>query len=92
MAIVRGGRINKTIRGGVIREIVFSGTVEVDGLPASRVIKAYKINQEDRLFETESGVDGTWELVMTGNYNDEFRIICVGAVGENSAIYEHLSE
>ena len=92
MATLRGGRINERVKGVLIREISFSGVVMVDGLTASRIIKGYRVDQADRVYETVSGVDGTWVLKMVGGPRDEFRIICVGEAGENSVIYEHVTE
>lgn len=90
MSILKAGVVNEVVLGARLKYITFSGTVAVDGQPASRVIEVYKIGQERKYWETVSEEDGTWELQMSGNSSDEFRIICVGNVGENSVIYEHV--
>lgn len=92
MTIVRGGVLKEEIRGAIVRQISFSGTVEIDGSPAARSIKAYKVGSPETLFETVSASDGTWKLVIPGGTNDSFRIFCVGNDGENSVIYEHVTE
>lgn len=75
-----------------LRTAVISGTVTVNGAPASRDILAYK-NDDNNIYAStrSSGADGIWEIEVIGNHNDRFRVICVGDDGENSQIYEHVT-
>ena len=92
MAIHKAGLIKTKVLGGIQKYITFSGTVKVEGTAVVRTILGYKKGFSDTTYTTESDSSGDWSLEMSGGSNDEFRIICVGETGENSQIYEHITE
>lgn len=81
-----------TFERAKVKTITFSGTVKSNGLGVSRKVKGYKVGFPEVAYETASDVSGNWQLHMRGGSNDKFRIICIGNEGENSEIYEHLTE
>jgi len=73
------------------KTVTLSGSVEVDGSPASRKIYVYRADKPGTPIETLSDGSGNWSIDYTGaGTNDEFRAICAGESGENSEIYEHV--
>ena len=70
----------------------FSGVVIVDGIAAIRELYGYKYNNPEILFKTKSDALGNWSLTIPLGSTETVRIICVGAAGENSKVYEHLTE
>jgi len=91
MATLKGGKVASGIKGARIKVITFSGTVTKDAAGVARTIYGYRKGFPEVLFTTESESDGSWSLdVLGGGSNDSFRVLCLGADGENSEIYEHL--
>ena len=86
-----GSLIPTTVHNAVLSSITFSGTVKLDGVGVIRDIKGCKVLIPEVIYETASDSSGNWELTMPGGTNVEFRIIAVGADGENSQIYDHLT-
>ena len=91
MANLVGGQITVEVLGAPLRIISFSGTVKLSGVGVIRDLIGYRIGSPETVYETTSDSSGNWTLEMQGGSNDFFRIICVGATGENSEIYDNLS-
>ena len=92
MANYKGVIIKEKSKGGFLKVITFSGTVKVNGVGISRKILGYKKRFPDMPWQTVSDSSGNFTLSIPGGSNDEFRLICIGEAGENSQIFEHLTE
>ncbi len=92
MTTHNAGQLNENIEGASRKTIEFSGTVTLSTSGVVRDIKGYKKGFPETVFKTTSASDGSWSLSIPGGSNDEFRIFVVGIAGENSEIYEHLTE
>jgi hypothetical protein len=91
--ILFGGKFKRfAIKGGPVLTVTFSGLVTLDGLPVAREVQGINVNAPDRVVSTISDAGtGAFVLPIRMAPTDEARIICVGAAGENSRIYEHLT-
>lgn len=89
---VKAGLFVESFTGAKRPTTTFSGTVKAEGVAASRVIYGYKNNNQDISFETKSDSSGNWSLEIPLGATETARIVCVGEVGENSQVYEHLAE
>lgn len=72
--------------------LYFSGTVKVDGVAAVRKILIYPQKAPGTFYTTESDSSGNWSKEVPGGSYDMFRVICIGKLGENSQIFEHIME
>lgn len=67
-----------------------SGTVTVNGSPASRRVLIYKAGITDVIASTLSDISGNFSVDVLANNNDSLRVVIVGEAGENSIIFEHV--
>ena len=90
MAIHNGGIVNGgLVYGTQVAAVRFSGTVDVDGVPAERTIIGYNTNFLKKPYVTKSDpTTGAWELTIRMGLSEVARIFCVGENGENSKIFE----
>lgn len=68
-----------------------AGVVLANNSPVRRMVHVYKNNDTAPLASLWSDpADGSWQVTVPGGGNDRFRVVVVGAPGENSQIFEHL--
>jgi hypothetical protein len=85
--------LNSSILVGALpKQITLSGTVMLDGVGVIRAINVFKNGDYSSLAGVcSSDVNGDFSLSVVGGSNDYFSIICAGASGENSLIYDYVT-
>lgn len=93
MAIVNGARHVTAFKAASVRYKTLSGTVTKAGAGVVRRVLIYKIGEPEILRGDVNSAAGTgvYSATIKAGSNDRFRVVCIGAAGENSEIFENVS-
>lgn len=93
MAIVKGARHVTAFKAASVRYKTLSGTVTKAGAGVARRVMIYKVGVPEILHGDVNSTAGTgaYSATIKAGSNDRFRVICIGATGENSEIFENVS-
>ena len=93
MATYNGAKKTEDKKAASLKYGTLSGTVKKSGAGIKRQVLIYKLGAETSLINDSFSNSSTGEFSVTvkSGQNDRFRVICVGADGENSEIYEDVA-
>ena len=93
MATYAGAKRTEVKKAASLKYGIISGTVQKSAANVRRQIIIYKsgfttILAGDTFSDSSTGV---FSAVVKAGINDRFRVICIGAEGENSVVYESVA-
>lgn len=93
MATVKGARQVTAFKAASVRYKTLSGVVTKAGSGVARRVMVYNVNAPEILMGnvTSAADTGAYSATIKAGSNDRFRVICIGAAGENSEIFENVS-
>jgi hypothetical protein len=93
LAIVKGARHVTAFKAASVRYKTLSGAVTKEGAGVVRRVLIYKIGEPEILRGdvTSAAGTGAYSASIKAGSNDRFRVVCLGANGENSEIFEKVS-
>ena len=92
MAIVNGARHVTAFKAASVRYKTLSGAVTKAGAGVARRVMIYKVGFPEILHGdvTSTAGTGAYSATIKAGSNDRFRVVCIGASGENSEIFENV--